>query len=233
MQNNLPNTKIRFPLVDYIRGVAIILMIIFHGAYDLNLFGFVEIDFFRDRLWFVFPRVIVTLFMLAVGSGLYLAHGNIIKWKPFWRRFIKLAVCAVAITIGTYFIFPHAWVYFGTLHSIALCSLLALPLLKYPKLSLAIAALLIIPHLFFGVEVPWILMPHKSMDYIPPFPWVGVVLLGSSATHYGLHKWNPGKLRKNFALRSLEYLGIHSLIVYMIHQPLLYILAWGLYKFTG
>lgn len=230
MPNSLPNSKTRYPFLDYLRGFAIILMIIFHGAFDLNVFGFVEIDFFKDKLWYAFPRVIVTLFMFAVGCGLTLAHRNQIKWKPFWKRFLKLVVCAIGITIGTYFMFPKTWVYFGTLHSIALCSLMALPFLKYPKVSLIVGLGLIIPHLFFGMSIPWFLMAHKSMDYIPPFPWVGVVLLGIFATHQGWHKLTP---KENFLLNALEFLGRHSLVVYMLHQPILYGLVSLLYKFTA
>lgn len=230
MPNSLPNTKKRYPLLDHIRGVAIVLMIIFHGAYDLNLYGFVEIDFFKDTLWFVFPRVIVTLFMFAVGCGLTLAHSSSIKWKPFWIRFSKLFVCAVGISISTYYMFPKSWVYFGTLHSIALCSLLTLPFLKYPRVSLIIGLILIIPHLILGKSIPWFLMSHKSMDYIPPFPWVGVALLGVFATHQGWLKWEP---KENILLKGLKFLGIHSLVVYMLHQPILYALATLLYKFTS
>ncbi len=229
MPNNLPNSKPRYPLVDYLRGVAIVLMIIFHGAYDLTLFGFLDIDFSEDRLWYVFPRVIVFLFLFSMGCGLTLAHKDGIKWSPFWKRFRKIAVCAVAITIGTYFAFPSAWVYFGTLHCIALTSLMALAFITRPKLSLIVAILLITPHLIFGKSIPWILMSHKSMDYIPPFPWLGVVLLGVFATHQDWHKLNP---KRNFLLNSLEYLGLKSLLIYMLHQPILYALSWLLYKFT-
>lgn len=231
MQNSLPNSKRRYPLLDYIRGFAVLLMIIFHGAYDLNLFGFLQIDFYKDTFWYAFPRVIVALFMLSVGGGLFLEHGKKIKWSSFWKRFFKLVVSAIAISIGTYYMFPTAWVYFGTLHSIALCSLLALPFLKYPRPSLFVALALIIPHVLNGGKfIPWFLMPHKSMDYIPPFPWLGVVLLGVFATHQGWHKWEPKKGR---LLNILEFLGIHSFLIYMIHQPILYGLAALLYKFTS
>lgn len=229
MPNSLPNSKVRYPFVDYLRGVAIVLMIIFHGAYDLTLFGFLDIDFSEDLTWYVFPRVIVFLFLFSMGSGLTLAHKEGIKWKPFWRRFTKIAVCAVGITIGTYFAFPSAWVYFGTLHCIALTSLMALFFINRPRLSLTVAVLLITPHLIYGKSIPWILMAHKSMDYIPPFPWLGVVLLGVFATHQGWHKFNP---KRNFLLNSLESLGLKSLLIYMLHQPILYALSWLLYKFT-
>jgi uncharacterized membrane protein len=230
MPASLPMTKKRYPLLDYIRGVAIVLMIIFHGSYDLNLFGFIEVDFYKDNFWYVFPRVIVALFMFSVGCGLTLAHKNHIKWNPFWKRFLKLVACAIAITISTYYMFPQSWVYFGTLHSIAVCSLIVLPFLKYPRVSLVVALILIIPHLILGYSIPWPLLNHNSMDYISPFPWVGVVLLGVFATHQG---WIKIEFKDNAILKALEFLGIHSLVIYMIHQPFLYALAWLLYKFTS
>jgi len=230
MPDSLPNSKTRYPLVDYIRGFAIVLMIIFHGAFDLNHFGFIDIDFFKEKFWYAFPRVIVTLFMFTVGCGLTLAHSKQIKWSSFNKRLVKLLACALGITIGTYFMFPKTWVYFGTLHSIALCSLLALPFLKHPKVSLVLGLILVVPHLILGKSIPWFLMAHKSMDYIPPFPWVGVVLFGVFATHQGWHKLS---LNQNFLLNALEFLGRHSLVIYMIHQPILFGLASLLYKFTA
>lgn len=194
-------------------------MVIFHFSYDLAVFGHVQIEFQKDLLWWAFPRLIVFLFLIAVGLSLRLVHYPEIRWKGFWIRWLKLAVLSMIISITTYHLFPDRWIYFGTLHSIAITSLMVLPFLRYPKISLALSAFFLLPLLFFKWSLPWIELPHKSMDYIPAFPWVGVVFLGIFLQYRNFHKVN---LPDNRFLHGLGHLGKHSLFIYMVHQPVLY-----------
>ena len=120
----------RFPLIDQIRGFAIVLMIIFHFFYDLKIFGYNNINFSKDFFWYELPRVIVFLFMLAMGLSMPLIHSEKVNWKKFWPRWIKIALGALVISIYTYFMFKSAWIYFGTLHCIALASLVSLPFIN-------------------------------------------------------------------------------------------------------
>lgn len=206
-------------LIDALRGFTIILMIFFHFSFDLTNFGFLKIDIVHAPFWYALPRLIVFLFLFAVGMSLSLAHREKIHWQPFWKRFFKILFFALVISIVTYFLFPENWIYFGTLHAIALISLMTLPFLKHPKIALAIALLLFIPSIFLDKNLPWFSLAHESWDYIAPFPWVGASLLGVYAVHHGLHQLS---LANNALVKSLNYLGKHSLFIYLIHQPILF-----------
>ncbi len=212
------NKVSRFSFLDQLRGFAVLLMIIFHFSYDLMLFKYVAIDFSKDLFWWCFPRVIVFLFLFSMGISLRLAHFPQVNKKKLIIRTLQIALLASMISISTYFLFPSRWVYFGTLHCIALCLILMVPFLRHPRVSFVLALLLIIPSLF-GFSIPWFRMQHLSMDYIPLFPWIGVGLLGVAAHHLNLHKTKsiPGKPG-----RLLNFLGKHSLVIYMIHQPILF-----------
>lgn len=209
----------RSRIIDAIRGLTIILMIFFHLSFDLTNFGFLKIDIIREPFWFALPRLIVFLFLFAVGMSLTLAHGDHIHWRPFWKRFFKITFFALIISGATFIMFPENWIYFGTLHAIALISLLSLPFLKKPNLSLFLALALFIPSVFLDKNIPWFSLPHQSWDYIAPFPWVGASLLGIFAVHKGLHHW---EISENQMTRSLNFLGRHSLFIYLIHQPILF-----------
>ena len=66
---------------------------------------------------------------------------------------------------------------------------------------------------------------YPAVDFFPIIPWLGVVLLGvflgnvlyaENKRRFPLPYW--GNL---FPFNALEFLGKHSLLIYMIHQPLL------------
>lgn len=207
--------KPRWPFIDYLRATAVILMIIFHFSFDLKAFRYVQIDFTGDLLWWVFPRVIVFLFLFSMGISFEYAYERAFNWRKFNIRLLKVGLGALGISLFTYFAYRNRWIYFGTLHCIFVCSLLIIPLRNKPKLCLILALALLVP-LLFGVRWPWVKMAHPSLDYIPALPWLGVVLLGMSAKHGGIHKI---KMPEN---SFIEFLSQHSLFIYLIHQPILF-----------
>jgi uncharacterized membrane protein len=217
-QETVDNIKSRYELLDIIRGSAVVLMIIFHFSFDLRIFGYTEVDFQENLFWWVFPRVIVFLFLTAMGLSLEVTYKGKLEPKKVLRRFFKIGGFALLISLFTYFAFPTRWIYFGTLHCIALCSLLALPFQGKKWISLSGAFVILIP-LLAGFQWPWFKMEHASMDYIPALPWLGVVLLGMFSFHLNVHKTPivsfPGK-------SWLLFCGRHSLIIYLIHQPILF-----------
>ena len=219
--------KDRSLIIDTIRGFTVVLMIIFHFSFDLNYFGIIKFDILHHPFWYAFPRIIVFLFLFATGSSLYLAHKNSIKWKSFFKRLALIFCWAIAISIANYILFPDNWIYFGTLHAIGTISIMCLPFLKWPRLSLVIALMLFIPSLFLNYNLPWIEFAHQSWDYISPFPWLGAALFGVFAAHKGL---SNVKISKNSATNALSYLGKHSLFIYILHQPVLFAIILSFLK---
>ncbi len=230
MATDPPQDKERFPLIDQTRGLAVLLMIIFHFSYDLALFGWVKIDFQQDLFWWSFPRVIVFLFLFSMGLATPLDHKDKINWARFTKRIQKLVLFAALISLGSYFMFKSRWIYFGTLHCIAVASLVILPFRNRPKLSLILGSAIILPSVIFKINIPWFVMPHKSMDYIPLFPWIGVVMWGVFASHNRFHYF---RFQDHFLLKFLEKLGKHSLIIYILHQPIMYSIFYGIFLYRN
>lgn len=210
--------KNRYIFLDQLRGIAIVLMIIFHFSYDLNYFRFVEIDFFKDKLWFYFPRLITFIFLTCVGISIAVVHQKKPKWKKLLRRFLILAGWASVFSAVTYYFFPSRWIYFGILHCIALSSVVAVFFLKIPVIAGLVGITALALDMFFGIGLPWIDLPHPALDYIPFFPWFGAVLFGLF-----LHRIDFHTLKTDiFPISPLAYLGKHSLLIYLIHQPILF-----------
>jgi uncharacterized membrane protein len=213
----------RLLIVDFWRTLAVLMMIVFHIGYDMNVFKMIRIDL-SSPFWYYFPRVIVFFFLYAVGLSQYLSYHQGMNWPKFWSRFTKIFGGAIVITVTTYFMFPQNWVYFGTLHCIAIGSLVAVFFLRFQKVSLLMIILIIGTYQIAGLSTNdlSILKDIKSMDFIPLYPWVWVILFGQLSAKYFIQiplphwKW----------INKLNFLGRHSLIIYLLHQPIIYGILW-------
>lgn len=226
----------RLPGIDVARGIAIAVMFVYHFCFDLAYFGVLRQNFYNDWRWIAARTLILSSFLLLVGIGLFLGHGKSIRWVQFWRRFALVAGCAALVSAGTYALFPESWVYFGVLHFIAVASVLALPLLRWPTLALVLGIALIVLDRSF--KHPWFdqplmqwfgLMTHKprTEDYVPMVPWFGVVLVGIFCAARLLPKFERLQRAPSVALtKMLAWAGRHSLLLYMMHQPIFFALLF-------
>ncbi|VAW89570.1 hypothetical protein MNBD_GAMMA18-1269 [hydrothermal vent metagenome] len=223
----------RYIHIDAARGFAIVLMVIFHFTYDLNHFNYVEVDFNHDPFWLNFRTLIVTLFLCLVGISLQLATGKGVNLRRYGSRLMLLVAAAVAVTFGSYLVFPDKLILFGILHFIAVASVVGLLFRHFYWINLLLGIGLII----FGVQFQhewfnalawhWIGLTTQgpaTVDYVPLLPWFGVVLigmfLGSLIERYQL--LSRVSQQSNGLTRSLALGGRHSLVIYLAHQPLLF-----------
>ena len=224
----------RLQVVDLLRGVAIGLMVLYHFSFDLNYFHVLSIDFNHDAFWLGLRAVIVSLFLGLVGMSLHLAAMRARFGQAFLRRLGLVTVCAMLVTLASAVMFPRSVIFFGVLHFIAVATLLGRPMVRFYRANLVIGLALLIVGLsvqhpvFDHPAMQWIgMMTHKPVteDYVPLLPWFGVVLIGMFIGRTlclpGLapvREWRSGRS----PVRALAFLGRHSLLVYMLHQPLLF-----------
>ena len=219
----------RFVFIDTLRGFAVILMVFFHLFFDLNLFKLVAIDVLKHPFWFWLPRWIVTVFLVCVGIGLALVHKNGIRWEHVWKRLIKIGGCALLITCTTLVLFPSQYIFFGILHCIAVSSVLGLLFVKYPKSSLLGFFVIILSYTIIKPSTEPLLdwLGIRPLDFIPIYPWFGMVLLGIFLESIHFHKISIRQIR---VVRWMAYVGRHSLIIYLIHQPILFGVCYTIHK---
>lgn len=239
-QQITPPKAPRIAALDIARSGAIVAMIVYHFAFDLELLGHLAPGTTtQPGPWRALAIATAGSFLFLAGVSLWLAHGVALRWGAFGARFAKVAGAAALVTCGTYLAFPDAFVFFGILHSIALCSLLGLAALRLPALLiLGLAALVFFAPDFaksnaFNAPYFWWTglqtIPLRTVDYEPIFPWfapfLGGLALAKLADRAGL--WarlaTPAPSR---SLRLLSLPGRHSLILYLIHQPILIGLIW-------
>ncbi len=220
----------RVPSVDALRGIAIVAMIAYHFCFDLRYFGITTSDFYRDPFWLHARTAILSSFLLLAGVSLALAEQAPRGTVRFWRHFARIAACALAVSLASYLLFPRSYIWFGVLHAIAVSLMLIRPFATRPALAFAAGVAVIAAGIgwtsshFDNRALGWVgFMPTKPVteDYVPLFPWAGVMLIGVAAGHALIG--NRFVAIASFARvpRAVQWLGRHSLFVYMVHQPLL------------
>ena len=237
----------RWDAIDVARGLAILAMIVYHFSWDLSFLQLIETNILQIPAWRWFARGIAGSFLMLSGLGLVLAHAKGVKGRAFLRRLIKVGGAALAVTAGTYFAFPDSYIFFGILHCIAVSGVLALPFLKlHPIMTLAFAALcLVAPYILTdpALDAPWLdwlglgSTDPVTNDYVPIFPWFGLVLIGVAAGRMLLARQGTMSLAgwrsRGWLSGLLIWAGRKSLPIYLTHQIILLGILYGVLQIVG
>lgn len=214
-------------------------MTVFHFCFDLQNFGYTRQDFYADPFWTWQRTVILSLFLYCAGIGQGIAVLQHQPWDRFWRRWRLVALCALLVTLGSYWMFPRSFIYFGVLHGLAVMLVVARLTAGWGR-WLWLAGLVAMASKFIaawalsnaGVAaflndralnwIGWITHKPFTEDYVPVFPWLGVVWWGVASAQW-LHRAPPAWLSRPLGgpAAALAGLGRWSLSYYMLHQPLM------------
>lgn len=229
--------------LDALRGLAMVWMTAFHLSFDLSYFGLWPQDFYNDPRWTAQRTCIVSLFLLCAGAGQALAVHRGQSGSAFTRRWLQIAGCALLVSLGSWWMFPRSFIYFGVLHGMAvMLLLLRLGATRWRggdglwwllgALALALpwlGPLIVRSHpgldLLNQPGLNWIGLTSRkpiTEDYVPLLPWLGLMLWGFAGTRWLLrHRphWLQGPVPAGG--RPLAWLGTWSLSYYMLHQPVM------------
>ena len=206
--------------IDFLRGISIIMMIIFHIIFDLRDIYNYPVYYDRGFIYYM-GKVAVITFILISGISSSFSKSNV-------KRGLKILAIALGITIVTHLYSPALGIKFGILHFFGI-SMIVYPVFKnMNKYVLIVMGTLIIiaggyssnivvtsNYLFpFGL----ISSSFVSSDYYPLLPWFGVFLYGIAA---GRTFYKEKRSLFNFTLKNnfITFLGRNSLIIYVVHQP--------------
>ena len=226
--------------MDAARGVAILMMVLYHFLYDLDTFGGYGIES-TTGFWARFADLTAFSFVFLVGVSLAISYSRTKYKSPdqnsfgkYFARGLKIVGYGMVLTLATW-ISGAGIIAFGILHLIGVSIILAYPFLglRLPNLFLGlgiVAAGLYVQFLDPSSEAAWLLpfgvTPDNLFmpDYRPLLPWFGVVLLGLYAGDvlYGRGRRTFRMPSKEPALfKPLGPLGRNSLLIYFVHQPIL------------
>ena len=241
--------------LDFLRGIALILMLFMHTSWDfryefgVDIFSYLEADWFWS---FVHP-VIVVLFVGVSGICSTFSRSNV-------KRGLKILAATLVLNIGTLIIYKvtgiPCLIIFNVL-SVLTCGIFLYALIAFiekktnanPNVANVIMGLIGLYIVIVGCNIHYMDNASDSLfflpvgfdiagtppmaDYMPLFPWLGVFLLGCviGRTCYKDKKTlfaGKGKVMSAVA-RPVEFIGRHSLIIYLAHQPVIYALLFVIF----
>ena len=224
--------------LDAFRGVCIICVVIIHVVFDMRYFFSMN---FTPPQWFNFIQEYGgILFVILSGICITLGHHNIF-------RGIVVAVCALLVTAATLIVGdPEVYIFFGVLHLLAFCMLTYSLYRKLPwPAILAIGIVFVALGFYFKtltVEQPY-LFPlglkaesFQAGDFFPIFPNTGYFMIGVvlGKTLYKKKETLFKKVDPHFFLiRFFSFCGRHSLIIYLLQQPVTFGLFYVIQFFKG
>ena len=240
----------RIWIIDELRGLAIVLMVFFHLLVDLRDFFGYAIAYYATP-WIFVGRTSAVMFMLVSGVSCSLSANNI-------KRGARVFLLGMVVTLATFLFIPALYIRFGILHFLGsamilwgiMDKLIAKQSVKLIVLSLCspIFLFLGIPFSKITVESPYLFFlglitsTYTSYDHYPLVPWLGVFCIGGAAGIL-LLKSEKNKARLSgiadpagfpkpaaYALRGLMALGRKSLLIYIVHQPLMLALLYLIHK---
>jgi uncharacterized membrane protein len=242
-QSSGVNSAGRFAELDAARGIAILMMIVFHTVFDLYFFNIYPVNV-SGGFWRYFAFSTASLFLLVAGISLSVSHSRAMRLAgdgapgrlaiKFLKRGAGIFACGLLVTLATWLYLGQGFVIFGILHAIGVSIMLSPLFFRFRSRNILIGAVVIVTGIalaYAGITGPLWLCPigihpasFNSVDYTPLFPWFGLVLIGLGTGEMIY----PGG-RRSFTvpaippsvLSPLAALGRHSLVIYLLHQPVI------------
>ncbi len=236
----------RIGFVDEVRGLAILLMVIYHFFFDLVVLFGVNIPLFTSAPMDFLRDLFAGLFIFISGAACRLSRSNL-------KRGLICFALGMCLTAFTFVFMPDELICFGILHMLGLAMILFALLhklidkIRFPILGILLCALLFwfTMNITSGVLGPFTLPDaltsqtwlfpigivsagFSSSDYFPLFPWIFVFFAGS---YFGVYLVSH-RLPEFFChthLRPLAFVGRHTLIIYLLHQPILYAILYPIF----
>lgn len=236
--------KQRYFWIDNIRAIAMISMIIYHGVWDLVYLYGMDWGWYRSDLAFLWQQSICWTFILLSGFCWSFS-------KNPWKQGVMVSAGGLIVTMVTLIASYESRVIFGVLNLIGASALLMIPCKKLFEKIPAFTGFLSMFLLFgityginerqlgfFGchlIELPgefyqnlftafWGFpkLSFYSSDYFSVFPWSFLYFAGYFLCRLWKEHKIPGAECLNYKIPLLTAMGKRSLIIYMLHQPILF-----------
>ena len=225
--------KERIVIIDALRGLAVLLMVIHHALYNLAAFLDAPWWLYRNPVFNVLQVIFIGVFIVISGVSSRFSKGNV-------QRGAIVIVIAVIVTYVT--VRMEMPIYFGILHLLGFMMIFYGLLKKFiDKIPRKIAPWIYIFLIIASVVAKEYLSPVSdnlvirdllsvlgwrqkgfiNYDNQPILPWIFVFLFGTWVGYYIKERMFPEWFYR-FKAPFFPRIGRNALLVYILHQPVLF-----------
>ena len=224
--------------IDFLRGIAIILMIIFHWFYFLDLRTHSTYsNSITLQILGSFARI---SFIFLLGVSLNLSYQNKTSNKKYNERQLLrvffLFIYSLLITLTSRLAFPDKFIRFGILHFMTITLLLLSFIMYLPKYIPLILGMIMYVVFVFEMQNKHTdstflsclgyKPSYNTIDHFPLFKWFWVsslgVLVGSKLYKNGKCNYKSLNLQQYPLTKNISFMGRYSLEIYLLHLPIIY-----------
>lgn len=242
-------TRTRCAELDTLRGLTLLSMIAYHACWDLVYLFHQNWQWYRSFAAYLWQQSICWTFILLSGYCLHLGRHRL-------RRGLMAFGAGALIWAVTALTMPDSRVFWGVLSLLGTATLASIPLdgllrrldaraglagsfllflltrdVSRGALGFEGMQLLQLPRLLYRNDLTALLgfpPPHFfSTDYFPLLPWLFLFFTGYFLFLLRPEGADPSTLRAG----ALSALGQHSLLVYLLHQPVVFCALWLFFHF--
>lgn len=250
----VPETRERVGFIDEVRGIAILLMVVYHTFYDLVVLFGLDLPVFYSAELGVVRDVFAGLFIFISGTACRFSRNNL-------KRGVLCFALGMLMTYVTAIVMPSTQILFGILHLLGISMIVAAFLLPYLDkinhwVGMILCAVLFLLTMnlsrgYFGLPgglgisfsadgwgqgllFPFGLLSNGfySSDYFPLFPWLFVFFAGIWFGKLVVEHKLPDFCYRTH-LRPLAWVGRHTIWIYLLHQPVVYGVLYAIYYLVG
>lgn len=244
MSNTSVTVRKRLCLIDEYRGFVVLNMIAYHAIWDMVYMFGVNMPWYKSEIGHTWQQWICWSFILV--SGFCWQMGK----RPLKRGMLVYGAGAL-ISLVTVLVMPSAKVLFGVLTLLGSCMILMIPIhLIAQKVNAYVGAIgsfvlfLFTYHVnrgYFGfgtvriIELPkeWYANAFTtylgfmekgfySTDYFSVIPWLFLFITGYFLYNLVINNAKVRNVLETSICPPFGWIGKHALIIYMLHQPVIY-----------
>ena len=223
----------RIQYIDFWRGIAIILMVIYHYFCLLDLKN--QTTYIHNPLLIIIGYIAPFIFIFLLGYSFNLSkrkNNNKLKFDYF-RRVGILFIYAMMMSFLSYItptIGDKMYVRFGILHFMSISLFLLIILSVNPFLALSIGFITVISYFIIYnkqtnnplLSVIGFKPNYFTVDHFPLFKWFWLCTIGYTISYF--RNDQNKKQIKNVIYKGIAGIGKWSLEIYVVHFPILYII---------